>query len=105
MDRSPMVATTDQYSRLAIEHLSKTFGHTRVLDDVRLVIEPGEIHALVGANGSGKSTLIKVIAGVHAPDRGAEMSVDGQAVRLPVTPGSLTAVGLSVVHQDLGLID
>ena len=106
MNPTPGVAASnDQHSRLAIEHLSKTFGHTRVLDDVRLVIDPGKIHALVGANGSGKSTLIKVIAGVHAPDRGAELSVDGLAVKLPVTPGSLTAIGISVVHQDLGLID
>lgn len=95
----------DQHSRLEIMHLSKTFGHTRILDDVRLAIEPGEIHALVGANGSGKSTLIKVIAGYHAPDRGAELHVDGRRVNLPVKPGSLSSVGISVVHQDLGLVD
>ena len=94
-----------EHSRLEIAHLSKTFGHTRVLDGVRLVIEPGEIHALVGANGSGKSTLIKVMAGYHAPDRGAQMSVDGRPVNMPVKPGSLNSVGISVVHQDLGLID
>ena len=46
-----------------------------------------------------------MIAGYHVPDRGAEMFVDGQHVNLPVVPGSLSAVGISVVHQDLGLID
>jgi ribose transport system ATP-binding protein len=106
MDPTPAgESRLDQPSRLEIAHLSKTFGHTRILDDVRLAIEPGEIHALVGANGSGKSTLIKVIAGYHAPDRGAELRVDGRRVSLPVQPGSLSSVGISVVHQDLGLID
>ena len=57
-------------ARLEIRNLSKSYGHTRVLSDVHLAVEPGEIHALVGQNGSGKSTLIKVIAGYHAPDRG-----------------------------------
>jgi ribose transport system ATP-binding protein len=104
----PMPAGTvspARHSRLEITRLSKTFGRTRVLDGVHLAIEAGEIHALVGANGSGKSTLIKVIAGYHAPDRGAEMSIDGRPVSLPVKPGGLNSAGISVVHQDLGLID
>jgi ribose transport system ATP-binding protein len=106
MDSMPSgVARPSDHPRLEIAHLSKTFGHTRVLDRVRLAIEPGEIHALVGANGSGKSTLIKVIAGYHAPDRGARMTVDGRPVNLPVRPGSLSSAGIAVVHQDLGLID
>ncbi len=92
-------------ARVEVRHLSKTFGHTRVLSDVHMSVAPGEIHALVGQNGSGKSTLIKVIGGYHAPDRGAELLVDGDTVHLPVKPGSLTALGISFVHQNLGLID
>jgi len=95
----------DMPARLELRHLGKTFGHTRVLSDVHLSVEPGEIHALVGQNGSGKSTVIKVIAGYHAPDRGAELLVDGEPVHLPVRPGSLAASGISIVHQNPGLVE
>src|SRR5689334_19794999 len=53
-----------------------------VLRDVDLVVEPGEIVALIGPNGSGKSTLLRVIAGLLVPDRG-EVLVDGVAVDGP----------------------
>lgn len=85
--------------------LSKTFGSTRVLHDVELVVEPGEIHGLAGQNGSGKSTLIKILTGIHAPDPGARLSVDDRPVRLPVHWRTVHAAGVSVVHQDLGLLD
>ena len=66
---------------------------------------PGEIHGLAGQNGSGKSTIIKLLTGVHAPDPGAEYRVDGNSVRLPVRWPEAHAAGVSVVHQDLGLLD
>ena len=91
--------------RLEVRHLSKTFGHNRVLSGAHLAVQPGEIHALVGQNGSGKSTLIKVLAGYHAPDRGAELRIDGRNIRLPILPGSLGSLGISFVHQDLGLVE
>ncbi|MCC6175725.1 MAG: ATP-binding cassette domain-containing protein, partial [Chloroflexi bacterium] len=52
--------------RLEATHVSKTFGSAKVLDDVNLAMQPGEIHALVGQNGSGKSTLVKILTGYHA---------------------------------------
>lgn len=85
--------------------MAKRFGSFSALTDVHLSIQPAEIHALVGQNGSGKSTLIKVLTGYHVPDRGSRLSVDGQPVHLPVRPASLHAAGISVVHQDLGLVD
>lgn len=91
--------------RLEIRGLSKTFGPARALDGVSLIVRPGEIHGLVGENGSGKSTLVKVLSGYHAPDAGATFLIDGQPVALPVRPAVARRVGLSVVHQDLGLID
>lgn len=91
--------------RLKIEHLSKRFGPTLVLDDASMRIAPGEIRALVGQNGSGKSTLIKLLAGYHAPERGARLEIDGDAVALPVRPDRIRDLGVAFVHQDLGLID
>src|SRR6185312_7686566 len=93
-------------SELALEaaHLSKSFGGVRVLNDVSLQVKAGEIHGLVGSNGSGKSTLIKILSGFHAPDPGGSLKVRGEDVPLPVPPDRATKVGLSFVHQDLGLI-
>jgi ribose transport system ATP-binding protein len=91
--------------RLELRHLSKSFGASRALDDVSIRVEPGEIHGLVGENGSGKSTLVKVLSGYHAPDPGGSLLVDGHPVGLPVRPAAARRFGLSVVHQDLGLID
>ncbi len=91
--------------RLEARHVSKTFGSTKVLDDVDLSVEPGEIHALVGQNGSGKSTLVKILTGYHSPDAGASLAVDGQLLQLPVQWREAADLGISVVHQDLGLLD
>jgi ribose transport system ATP-binding protein len=91
--------------RLEARHVSKTFGSTKVLDDVDLTVEPGEIHALVGQNGSGKSTVVKILTGYHAPDAGASLALDGQLVQLPVQWREAVDLGISVVHQDLGLLD
>ena len=91
--------------RLEVKGLSKTFGTTTVLDNAELIVMPGEIHGLAGQNGSGKSTIIKLLTGVHAPDAGAEYRVDGNAMRLPVRWPQAHAAGVSVVHQDLGLLD
>ncbi|HWG15382.1 MAG TPA: sugar ABC transporter ATP-binding protein [Streptosporangiaceae bacterium] len=92
-------------ARLSVRALTKTFGSARVLTDVELTVRPGEVHGLAGQNGSGKSTLIKIVTGLYTPDPGAGFEVDGQPVRLPVRWPEVHAAGLSVVHQDLGLLD
>src|SRR6201996_8821773 len=92
-------------ARLSVRSLTKTFGTARVLTDVELTVQPGEVHGLAGQNGSGKSTLIKIVTGLYTPDPGAEFEVDGQPVRLPVRWPEVHAAGISVVHQDLGLLD
>src|SRR3954469_5212837 len=88
---------------IALRGLSKTFGGARALDSVDMTIQRGEIHGLLGENGSGKSTLIKILAGFHAPDEG-ELEVNGIPVSLPLHPGQFATLGLSFVHQDLGLL-
>ncbi len=91
--------------RLEARGVGKTFGAATVLRDASLVVRPGEIHALVGQNGCGKSTLIKILTGYHAPDAGMSLAVDGQQLSLPVQWRAARAAGVSVVHQDLGLLD
>ena len=89
---------------LVVRNLSMTFGGQRALDDVSISIRRGEVHGLVGQNGCGKSTLIKILAGYHHPDPGGELEIDGRPVKLPVRTGSASELGLSFVHQDLGLL-
>ncbi len=55
---------------LHIQHISKTFGRLRVLNDVSLGGQPGQAIAIVGPNGSGKTTLIKCMLGLVRPDSG-----------------------------------
>jgi ribose transport system ATP-binding protein len=88
---------------LAVRGLSKTFVSTRALNNVDFDLRAGEIHALVGQNGCGKSTLIKVLAGFHQPDPGAEITLGGAEVDLSTTADAHRA-GLRFVHQDLGLV-
>ncbi len=91
--------------RLAVASVSKTFGSARVLRAIGLRIAPGELHGLVGQNGCGKSTLVKILTGIYTPDPGGGITVDGRALSLPVRPLEARAAGLSVVHQNLGLVD
>jgi ribose transport system ATP-binding protein len=89
---------------LAVEHLSKTFGSTRALDDVSIAAARGRIHGLVGGNGSGKSTLIKILAGVHRGDPGGIARIGSTVVDCDATtPAVARAAGLRFVHQDPGV--
>lgn len=90
--------------RLELTDVSKHFGGVQALSGARLVIEPGEIHGLLGENGSGKSTMIKILAGYHVPDSG-QLRIDGEPQQLPMAAAALRDLGVSFVHQDLGLID
>jgi ribose transport system ATP-binding protein len=89
---------------LRFEHLSKTFGGARALDDVALTVGRGEVHGLLGQNGSGKSTLIKVLSGFHAPDPGARLWIGDDEILLPLPAGAFRSLGIAFVHQHLGLI-
>jgi ribose transport system ATP-binding protein len=98
-------ADTTQQQRLTVAGVSKTFGSARVLRDIGLQIAPGELHGLVGQNGCGKSTLVKILTGIYTPDPGGAIAVDGSPLALPVRPLEARAAGLSIVHQNLGLVD
>lgn len=56
--------------RLELRGLSKAFGALQVTQDIDLVVEEGELHALIGPNGAGKTTLISQVSGEIFPDSG-----------------------------------
>ncbi len=88
---------------LSFEGIVKSFGGTRALSDVSLRVGRGEIVALLGENGAGKSTLIKVLGGIHRPDKG-QVSVDG--VPYNHVAGKVSQKqAVAFIHQDLGLIE
>ncbi len=60
----------------------KRFGPTVALNGARIIIRPGETHALVGRNGAGKSTLVSVLTGLQAPDEGTVTFGGAPAPRL-----------------------
>ena len=93
-----------RHPALRLEQISKRFGATQALRDVDLEIGSGKIHSLLGANGSGKSTLIKILAGFHDPEPGAELLMYGEKVELPMPAGATRDLGIAFVHQHLGLI-
>ena len=65
---------------LHIEHLTKTYGDKRAVDDLTLHIAPGEIYGFIGHNGAGKTTTLKCIAGILRFDTG-EIVIDGHSVK------------------------
>jgi lipopolysaccharide export system ATP-binding protein len=69
---------------LAAFNLQKTYGRRRVVDDVTLHVEQGEVVGLLGANGAGKTTTFYIIMGLERPDRG-KISLGGRDVtKLPM---------------------
>jgi rhamnose transport system ATP-binding protein len=83
---------------LEMRNIGKRFDATQALDDVSLSLYPGEIHALLGENGAGKSTLIKIITGVHQPDRG-EIILAGQPVAIR-SAAEAQRLGIAAIYQE-----
>jgi rhamnose transport system ATP-binding protein len=83
---------------LEIRGVFKRFDATQALEDVSLALHPGEIHALLGENGAGKSTLIKIITGVHQPDRG-EILLAGQPVTIR-SAAEAQRLGVAAIYQE-----
>ncbi|ROO87063.1 ribose transport system ATP-binding protein [Actinocorallia herbida] len=89
---------------LIADDLSKTYAGQKALDGVGLRVRRGTVHALIGGNGSGKSTTVKILAGVLHADPGGSVVIDGRrqdAHRLG--PADAKAMGLHIVHQDIGI--
>jgi ribose transport system ATP-binding protein len=89
-------------SLLEVRNVAKRYGPVVALKSADLVVEPGEVHALLGANGAGKSTLVKVLTGVIRHDAGT-IAVNGEQVRIG-SPGGARRVGFAPVFQDPAML-
>ena len=65
---------------LNIQHLTKTYGEKKAVDDLSLHIAPGEIYGFIGHNGAGKTTTLKSVAGILQFDSG-EITVGGVSIK------------------------
>ena len=64
---------------LELKNVTKTFGATKALEDLTMVVPKGTVYGLVGPNGAGKSTAIRLALGVYRPDSGS-ITLDGKPV-------------------------
>ncbi len=87
---------------LEMSGITKRFPGVKALDNARLEIRKGEVHAVVGENGAGKSTLMKILLGIYAPDEG-KIVMDGEEVRFK-SPHDAIAHGISMIHQETSLM-
>lgn len=88
---------------LKLENIYKTFpGDVEANKGANLIVNKGEIHAIVGENGAGKSTLMNILYGVHQPDQG-KIFIAGQEVQIN-SPREAKKLGIGMVHQHFMLV-
>ena len=88
---------------LSMQGICKSFYGVEVLHKVDFTIEKSEIMGLCGENGAGKSTLMKILAGIYTQDAG-EVVFKGNPVRRGATPLEMQHLGISMIHQELNLL-
>ena len=85
--------------RIEMRDISKAFGSNQVLEKIDLVIESGQVHALMGENGAGKSTLMNILTGLFPATTGTIL-IDNQEIAFS-NPQIAEEAGLSFIHQEM----
>lgn len=95
----------DKNNEVVIEAkgVCKYFPGVKALENLDFAVHRGETHALVGENGAGKSTLMKTIFREYIEDEG-DLFIEGKNIK-DLEIREVQALGLSLIHQDLNLID
>ncbi len=88
--------------KLELRGITKRFGGLVANDHIDLVVQPGEIRALLGENGAGKTTLMNVLYGLVQPDEG-EILINDQRVHVR-SPKDAIGAGVGMVHQHFMLV-
>ncbi len=81
---------------VVVEHVSKSFGESRAVEDVSFEVMPGEVFGLLGPNGAGKTTTIRMMLDIFEPD-------SGRIEILGSTPGRVSKDRIGYLPEDRGL--
>jgi monosaccharide-transporting ATPase len=87
---------------LTMHGIDKRFAGIPALRAAELVVEKGEVHALIGQNGAGKSTMIKILTGYYRKDAG-EILFDGKPAEFS-SPQDAQRAGISTIYQEINLV-
>jgi phospholipid/cholesterol/gamma-HCH transport system ATP-binding protein len=97
--------STWEDSTVALDHVSKSFGDRRVLQDINLSVAPGEAICIVGRSGTGKSVTLKLIIALIKPDAG-HIWIDGEDItRLEGNELSRVRRKMGFLFQNAALFD
>lgn len=87
---------------LKMKHVFKSFPGVRVLNDINIDFNKGEVHAILGENGAGKSTLMNILFGYYRAEKGS-LRWEGNKVELQ-SPIEAQRIGIAMIHQENSLI-
>lgn len=87
---------------LEMQDICKSFPGVKVLDQVKLDLKEGEVHALLGENGAGKSTLIKILGGIYTADSG-RILIGGNEVKI-ASVADAQKNDIRIIHQEIVLV-
>ncbi|MBE9225680.1 ABC transporter ATP-binding protein [Phormidium sp. LEGE 05292] len=87
---------------LRLESITKSFGNFIANDDINLILNKGNIHALLGENGAGKTTLMNILCGLYQPDAG-KIYLENKPVQI-YSPAMAIQRGIGMIHQHFMLV-
>lgn len=86
---------------LKVEHIFKSFGGVKAIQDFSMEARPGEIHGIIGPNGAGKTTFFNVISGIYPADEG-KVFLDGEDIS-HMEQHKITRSGMGRTFQNIRL--
>ncbi|WP_319531223.1 sugar ABC transporter ATP-binding protein [uncultured Cohaesibacter sp.] len=93
---------SDSDIAVRVKAVAKSFGGTRILNNINIDFERGKVHALVGENGAGKSSVGKIVGGYYSADEGS-VEIFGEVVSR-FSPRDALGRGVAMIHQELQLV-
>jgi simple sugar transport system ATP-binding protein len=87
---------------ISVKEMHKWYAGVHALKGVNFDVRQREVVGLVGDNGAGKSTLIKILSGVHDPDKG-EIYIEGEPVKIG-SPKAAMRLGIETIYQDASMV-